>query len=429
MALVASSGRTEVHRRVRPHRKPAVIDRVVPAATAAVGIGIGLIVVRDGSPLWQIMRLLAVTMLAGAAWGLLRSSARPLRAATAFCLSLVAIPVGVGVGAPHLSKTGLTLETVAGVLAFVGGTVLFASAVVTTLRSPRRRVRWAAVLAAVVVVVVMTWSLGQAVAATNVPRPAVASRTPAALGLNYRSVGFDATDGVRLSGWYIPSKTGAAVVLLHGAGSTRSNVLPHAAVLASHGYGVLLFDARGHGRSDGRAMDFGWFGDRDVGGAVAFLTHQPDVDRQRIAAVGMSMGGEQAIGASAAVDAIRAVVAEGATNRVAADKEWLSDQFGVRGAVTEAVNAMTYGFTDLFTEASPPTPLREAVRAADRPTLLIAAGSVPDEPRASRYIQSGAPGNVDVWVVRDAGHTDALEQHPHDWEQRVVEFLDRAIGS
>jgi hypothetical protein len=37
-------------------------------------------------------------------------------------------------------------------------------------------------------------------------------------------------------------------VLLPGAGSTRTAVLPQAAVLARHGYGALLLDTRGHGR-------------------------------------------------------------------------------------------------------------------------------------------------------------------------------------
>ena len=55
-----------------------------------------------------------------------------------------------------------------------------------------------------------------------------------------------------LAGWYAPSRNGAAVVLLHGAGSTRSNVLDEAVVLAEHGYGVLMLDARGHGESAGR---------------------------------------------------------------------------------------------------------------------------------------------------------------------------------
>lgn len=80
---------------------------------------------------------------------------------------------------------------------------------------------------------------------------------------------------------------------------------------------ALLYDARG---SDGRAMDFGWYGDEDIAGATAFLSDQSDVDADRIAAVGMSMGGEQAIGAAATNMDIRAVVAEGSTNRVASDR-------------------------------------------------------------------------------------------------------------
>ena len=37
------------------------------------------------------------------------------------------------------------------------------------------------------------------------------------------------------------------------------------------GFGVLAFDAGGHGRSEGRAMDFGWYGDEDVRAAVALV--------------------------------------------------------------------------------------------------------------------------------------------------------------
>ena len=276
-------------------------------------------------------------------------------------------------------------------------------------------------IGAVVALVILTFSLGQAVAATNIPRPHLASVTPADRGLAFRDVTFQATDAVTLSGWYIPSRNGAAVVLLHGAGSTRSNVLDHAVVLARHGYGVLLYDARGHRRSAGRAMDFGWFGDRDIGGAVRFLEHQPDVNAGRIGAVGMSMGGEQAIGAAAGIGTIRAVVAEGATTRVADDKDWLSDEFGISGALTEAVDRLTYAFADLLTSAGPPVALHDAVRAAaPRPVLLIAAGDEPDEPRAGRYIRSGSPQTVELWVVRNTSHTQALRTHPQSWEDRVI---------
>ena len=235
---------------------------------------------------------------------------------------------------------------------------------------------------------------------------------------------------MRLSGWYIPSSNRAAVVVLHGAGSTRSGVLDHAVVLARHGYGVLLYDARGHGRSDGRAMDFGWYGDLDVAAAVSFLQDQPDVDHTRIAAVGMSMGGEEAIGAAANDGWIRAVVAEGATNRVSADRAWLSDEYGWRGVIQEGVEWLLYNAADVLTAAEPPRSLRDAVSAiAPRRVLLIAGGDVAEEGHASRYIQDASPDTVDVWVATDTGHTGALDTHPDEWAARVTTFLDGALAT
>src|SRR5690606_29218420 len=119
-----------------------------------------------------------------------------------------------------------------------------------------------------------------------------------------------------------------------------------AAVLAGAGYGVLMIDARGHGDSGGRAMDFGWHGDADIVAATAFLAGRPEVDPDRIGAVGMSMGGEQAIGASGGDPRIRAVVAEGATARTAADAAWLSDRYGLRGALQEQIEKVQDLVTD-----------------------------------------------------------------------------------
>lgn len=71
------------------------------------------------------------------------------------------------------------------------------------------------------------------------------------------------------------ARTAGAIVLLHGAGSTRSDVLDQAAVLAHYGFGVLMIDARGHGDSGGRAMDFGWHGDADSAAATGYLRLTP----------------------------------------------------------------------------------------------------------------------------------------------------------
>jgi hypothetical protein len=105
--------------------------------------------------------------------------------------------------------------------------------------------------------------------ATN-RRPGRLGKPPRQLRASrYRNVAFRTSDGVLLSAWYIAPRNGAAVVPLPGAGSTRIAMLGQAPALARHGYGALLTDTRGHGRSGGNAMDFGWWGDRDIAAALS----------------------------------------------------------------------------------------------------------------------------------------------------------------
>ena len=85
-------------------------------------------------------------------------------------------------------------------------------------------------------------------------------------------------------------------------------------MLARHGYGVLLFDRRGEGESEGDPNVFGWKGERDVRAAVAFLQSRPDVDPDRIGAIGLSVGGEMLIEAGAESDGPAAIVSDGAAS-------------------------------------------------------------------------------------------------------------------
>lgn len=350
-----------------------------------------------------------------------------LQPVVGFVAGSVALAVGIGYGVPQLDA-GRGAGIVTGIASTVAGCLLIGTATVILVR--RVRGWWRLVLVPVLVafVLVALMSLGQAVAATYVPRQAIGSSTPARSGLTYTDVVFRTSDGAELSGWYIPSTNGAAIAMLHGAGATRSDVLDQAVVLARHGYGVLLFDARGHGRSGGRAMDFGWYGDQDVGAAVSYLESRPDVEPARIGVLGLSMGGEEAIGAAARDSRIRAVVAEGATNRTTADRAWLSDRYGWRGTLQEGVEWLTYQATDVLTRAGEPISLRDAVAAAaPRPVLLITAGTRPDEKYADDYIRSGSPDTVQVWVVPGSGHTAGLRTDPAQWEQRVGTFFDGAL--
>jgi uncharacterized protein len=265
------------------------------------------------------------------------------------------------------------------------------------------------------------------------PRGLVTGPSPAARGLAGAEAAFTTSDGVRLAGWYAPSVNGAAVVLVPGSFGTRSGVLDQAVVLARHGYGVLLLDPRGNGASEGRAMGYGWFLERDVAAAVTFVLAQPDVRDGRVALLGVSLGGEGALGAAGADPRVRAVVAEGVTNRGPADLTPLRTD-GVRGRVVAAGYAVMFAVLERLSGAPrPPSLAASVVATAPRPVLLVAGGTQRWEVRAAddvrrRALAAAPDARVEVWVVPDGAHAAALAEQPQEWERRVVGLLGTALA-
>jgi dienelactone hydrolase len=410
---------------------PRIFDRLARTrrlSVAVVGAGTALacLVGRDGSPPWQATRVVVVAATAALVVIACERSGSRVRGRVALLAGVPAVAIAAGF-APHWAKDGpLLVQASAAILAAAGLVMVVGGTVVAT-QGRRWWHRIGAGALVVVATVLATFIAGVAIAATNVPRPDI-DRQPTSVGLHAVDVALRTPDGVTLAAWYVPSSNRAAVVLLHGAGSTRSDVLDHAAVLADAGFGVLMVDARGHGESDGRAMDLGWYGDADIAAATSYLQTRPDVNPGRIGAVGMSMGGEEAIGASRSNRLIRAVVAEGATARNAGDEAWLSDQYGLRGTVQEQLERLQDRFTDLLTSASVPTSLRAAVEGSgDTRYLLIAAGNQPDEEHAAKHLAAGAPDRVTIWTVAGAGHTDGLTAARNEWTTRVIAFLNDAL--
>ncbi|NLW98870.1 MAG: alpha/beta fold hydrolase [Actinomycetales bacterium] len=343
-----------------------------------------------------------------------------------FIAASVLSGIGAGIGLPHLAKSGLSATTVLGMTALLLGFVaLIASGrALVRLASGWRRLALLALL--LVTTLLGVYLLAVPLAATFPARASAPSALPAAVTAS--EVVVPTTDGEELAGWYVPSTNGAAVVLLPGSGSSRAALTRHVEALVEGGYGVLAIDPRGHGESPGRAMDFGWFGEVDIAAAVTFLENQEDVDPDAIGAVGLSMGGEEAIGAAGADPRIQAVVAEGVTGRSAADLHWLSDVYGWRGSLTEGVHWVQTRIADLLTPADQPPPLREsAADASPRPILLVVAGERPDEQHTADDIQRAAPENVETWTVPGAGHTGGLSTDPQGWREEVLGFLDESL--
>ena len=136
-------------------------------------------------------------------------------------------------------------------------------------------------------------------------------------GPPYEDVAFTTSDGLRLQGWYVPSKNGATVIAFPG----RSGPQKQARMLVRHGYGVLLFDRRGEGESEGDPNGFGWGGERDLHAAARVSSDAAGCRPERIGGLGLSVGGEMADSRRRRLGrASPAVVSEGASGQSLRDE-------------------------------------------------------------------------------------------------------------
>ncbi len=114
--------------------------------------------------------------------------------------------------------------------------------------------------------------------------------TPASVGMDYEEVALVAGDGVRLTGWYLPLADACGTVLFcHGNAGNISNLLGVAEDAHRLGLGILLFDYRGYGQSEGTPSEEGTYG--DVAAAWDYLVAEAGVSPERIVVVGRSLGG------------------------------------------------------------------------------------------------------------------------------------------
>ena len=403
-------------------RSPVVLPTVVAAGGVAFAVLTGL----DGSPAWRVTRVLAVVAVTAVAVWFTRWTGRTGQGATALLLGIAGTAAGAGIASAHLAKAGLDVAAVLAAVVLATGLFLLGWGTVALVRTIPGWWRLLAVPVALALLEFVLLPLTVAVHATNRPPGPLGAATPASYGLAYQDVAFRTADGVRLSAWYIPARNDAAVVLLPGAGETRTAVLGQAVVLARHGYGALLVDTRGHGRSGGHAMDFGWWGDRDLAAAVSFVARQPGVQASKVAVLGESMGGEQALAAAGSDPRIRAVVAEGAEGQQLADHGWRPHD--ITGIIDRGMEWVQYTTAGLLSGAPRPMSIRDGIRAAaPRPALIIAGGAVADEPVAARWFQAASPATVQVWIVPHAEHTQGLATAPRAWEAHVISFLNAAL--
>ena len=416
---------------------PVLTRNDIETAAFRIAAGVALLHAHDdaffnrqpGVDIGQHAVAAGISLVAGIAAILAFPRLRPgVRAAISLIFGVFAIVNGA-LHVRHVTLEGAAASDYTGIAAFAAGIVLVAVGIAIPFLHRRegaatRRRRWVnrltAVAAGLLIAYMVVFPVGAAVVVTHKYREPIGDPPSAA----YRPVSFNTSDGLQLSGWYRPSRNRAAVIVVHGGGGDRTGAIRHADLLARHGYGVLIYDARGRGESEGSPVSFGWDWSKDVTGALGYLRERRDVDVERIGGLGLSTGADVLIEVAARDRNLRAVVSDGATARSFADYRNLD---GLDEAAPLYVTL--YTAARLLSGSSPSKPLEELVAdVSPTPLLLIATGgSLPTELDFNRIYADAAREPIELWDLPNVDHAAAIRERPEEYERRVIGLFDEAL--
>ena len=235
------------------------------------------------------------------------------------------------------------------------------------------------------------------------PRPELLSN-PAEYGMEYEEVRFQATDGVRLHGWYFPGGGDVTWIWFHGNGGNVSYFLEHLMMLRNHlRINLFLIDYRGYGLSEGKATETGTY--RDAQGALDYVLGRSDVDPNKVIYFGQSLGSAVAI--------------------------WLATQRSPYGLIVEGAFSSAQDMAKL---AVPRFPIHLLVRnkynSLSRITsltcpILVLHGELDETVPLSQghKLYDAATGPKSFHTVRGGGHTDTYLVGGDDYYQAIAEFM------
>jgi uncharacterized protein len=281
-----------------------------------------------------------------------------------------------------------------------------------------------------VLILVVTLSLGYFGAGLLVvlwmtsPRRKAPEATPASVGLGYREVEIQSTDGVRLSAWWVPAEDSSrAAVLVPGWGGYKfeAHLLQTVPVYHSAGYSVLLLDLRAQGESGGACRTLGYREVRDVHGALAWLQRQGH-EAENVVLHGWSMGGTTALRAAPGTGVAAVVEEAGYADLPLLLKQKIPEFVRFGGLLRPALLLAGRVFPDF--EPWEVVPKQEAAKLSDEGVPLLIIHSTADEvvPYEQARILAAAYPGARLWTLEGYGHVEAYE-HP-EYARRLREFLE-----
>jgi pimeloyl-ACP methyl ester carboxylesterase len=297
---------------------------------------------------------------------------------------------------------------------------------------------------------------------TEAPAPSTDCRTPATMGWDYEAVNYDQSadvaladepdptnctarsapagdevtgpGAVGLAGWYIPAASGAAssaptVVLVHGWGSSKHDMLDRAAVLHDR-YHLLIPDLRNHGQSGDAQTTQGL---REAGDLQAMLDWlEAEKAPTAIAVLGVSMGGATALAEANSDERVAGIIVESTHATLANAIQARLERAGYPLTLPGSWAILLGSLMRTGVDASTVDPVLGVQRLDTRPLQLVYGGADdtigPDDATTLETAADEAGSAVDLAVCEEAGHADSLQVCPELWAEAVLGFLERVIG-
>ncbi|MBI4656720.1 MAG: alpha/beta hydrolase [Elusimicrobia bacterium] len=251
--------------------------------------------------------------------------------------------------------------------------------------------------------------------------------TPENFSLAFENIEFSTSDNITLKGWFIPSTGGESsrtIILCHGRGSNKGELLKDTHFLARNGFNLFYFDFRGWGESKGEISSIGYFETRDFDAAHEFVKkHRPDYS-EGIGVFGISMGASVAIYAAARNPGIKCMLAENAFysyERVIANWSWFRLKIPYYPLIP-----LTLAFVKLRLGDNPD--LYSPVHNVDKisqPVFLINGDNddlVPLED-ARRLFKKCSSVQKDLWILTGSPHGKCAEVGGEAYKERVSRFF------
>lgn len=237
-----------------------------------------------------------------------------------------------------------------------------------------------------------------------------------------------AGDGVDLAAWYFqnPADAGCAVVMLHGYGGDKAEILGANPLFWDRGCHLLSYDARGHGDSSRALLTFGAHERDDLLLATDWLAARTGLPRSDIGLMGWSYGAATAIQAAPGLPDLAFAIADSSFSSltdiatVQGERQFGSwVRFVVPGALTVA------GLRASFDSAA--VSPAAAIADAKAPVLLVHSrtdGFTPVE-HSETIFGNGDQGRTRLIIPDwDAPHARSYEVEPVAYTAIVDAFLD-----